>query len=178
MRLADIQTEQALPGSADNDERAVGQTIRRTQRGVVLVEFAIIFPILMLVLGVAIDLGLLFWDSSLLTHAVSRSARRAALAPHSHTCSELTFSACEYVSDNFAGFGFASDWATVAVSVEASPYPSAPNHCALLLEARRIPNCLFCFALPSSFAVETSSSVVIENSQFCLTNLSCGREEC
>src|SRR4051794_17376585 len=51
---------------------------RRRSRGQALVEFAIVFPILMLILGGIIQFGLIFWGQNTLTQVVRDTGRWAA----------------------------------------------------------------------------------------------------
>lgn len=60
------------------------ETTRRRPRetGNVTLELALILPLLLLILGGALDLGMLFWEKQVLTNATREGARAAARAKH------------------------------------------------------------------------------------------------
>jgi Flp pilus assembly protein TadG len=59
----------------------VGSTLRRTPRGQALVEMALILPLLMLLLLMAIDFGRVFFSYIQITNAAREAAAYAALSP-------------------------------------------------------------------------------------------------
>ncbi len=53
---------------------------RRREAGNITIELGLVLPLLLLILGGALDLGMLFWEKQVLTNATREGARVAAMA--------------------------------------------------------------------------------------------------
>ncbi|MFN2424917.1 MAG: TadE/TadG family type IV pilus assembly protein [Candidatus Binatia bacterium] len=82
---------------------------RSGQRGVSAVEFALVLPVLCVVLFGVIEFGMAFWRKQILTAAVREGARQGILATPVKTCNEITNTVKTYLANS----GFDSSKAAV-----------------------------------------------------------------
>ncbi len=72
---------------------------KRTESGNVIVEMALILPILLLVVAGIIDLGTLYWEKQILTNATGEGARMAARAGANGTAERSSAEILQIVQD-------------------------------------------------------------------------------
>lgn len=94
----------------------------RSQRGAELIEFALIFPLLLLVMLGIIDFGFLFQRYEVLTNAAREGARMAALP--NYTLTDVKGRVCQYLT---------------AGGVPTTGCPAAPTNPAVTLTDVAIP---------------------------------------
>jgi len=105
---------------------------RRRSRGQSLAEFAIVFPILMLVVGGIIQFGLLFWAQNTLTQVVRDTGRWAATQQASpcDTIGNLA-STADTIAKNTSLIGYTSgQWSSASYTKYSNNTPlpaSAPS---------------------------------------------------
>jgi len=99
---------------------------RRRSRGQSLAEFALVFPVLMLVLGGIIQFGILFWGQNTLTQVARDTGRWAATqvtCPTSATVDPVA----RAIAANSSLIGFPSAAFTVSAVMSGDPCPVADN---------------------------------------------------
>lgn len=69
----------------------------KSQRGAELIEFALIFPLLLLVVLGIIDFGFLFQRYEVLTNATREGARMAVLSTSGYTNADVASRVCQYL---------------------------------------------------------------------------------
>jgi hypothetical protein len=105
-------------------------TRRRRSRGQSLAEFAIVFPILMLILGGIIQFGLIFWAQNTLTQVVRDAGRWAATqqVPGCNTIGTLAATA-DSIAKSSSLIGYtAGQWnnGTLQTYADNTPLPASP----------------------------------------------------
>jgi Flp pilus assembly protein TadG len=65
------------------------RTQRRRERGAAAVEFAIILPILLMLVGGVIDFGRLYWTQIMLSNAARDGVRLAAMGSTTYTAAQV-----------------------------------------------------------------------------------------
>src|SRR5712671_6032001 len=96
-------------------------------RGQSLAEFALVFPVLMLILGGIIQFGILFWGQNTLTQVARDTGRWAAsqiACPTNGTVTPIANSIAQ--SSSLIGYRTSADL-TVAVSMSGDPCPVTDN---------------------------------------------------
>jgi Flp pilus assembly protein TadG len=100
---------------------------RHRSRGQSLVEFAIVFPVLMLILGGIIQFGIIFWGQNTLTQVARDTGRWAAtqvVCPTNDTVTPVANSIA--AASSLIGYQTAADL-TVSVAMSGDPCPVATN---------------------------------------------------
>ena len=100
---------------------------RRHSRGQSLAEFALVFPILMLILGGIIQFGILFWGQNTLTQVARDTGRWAAsqvTCPTNGTVTPIANSIAQ--SSSLIGYRTSADL-TVAVAMSGDTCPVSDN---------------------------------------------------
>jgi len=102
-----------------------GRHRSRRSRGQSLAEFALVFPIFMLVLGAIIQFGLIFWAQNTLTQVARDTGRWAAtqVAPCATPTEEAAaapavIAMANTIANNSSLFGKTTVWTAANVSVE------------------------------------------------------------
>lgn len=81
-------------------EKSVGTAIgKQTESGNVIVEMALILPILLLVVAGIMDLGTLYWEKQILTNATGEGARMATRAGANGAAERSTSEILQIVQD-------------------------------------------------------------------------------
>jgi Flp pilus assembly protein TadG len=102
---------------------------RHRSRGQSLAEFAIVFPILMLVLGAIIQFGLIFWAQNTLTQAVRDAGRWAATQQTDPCRTTATLAAtADQIARQSSLIGYtAGQWTTTYVAyTDNTALPATP----------------------------------------------------
>jgi Flp pilus assembly protein TadG len=100
---------------------------RRRSRGQSLAEFALVFPILMLILGGIIQFGIIFWGQNTLTQVARDTGRWAASQVTCPTVGTVTPTANAIaLNSSLIGYQSAADL-TVGVSMSGDPCPVTNN---------------------------------------------------
>jgi hypothetical protein len=98
----------------------------RRSRGQSLAEFAIVFPVLMLILGGIIQFGIIFWGQNTLTQVARDTGRWAASQTTCPTVATVT-----PIANSIAGssslIGYPSSGLGVSVLMSGDPCPVADN---------------------------------------------------
>lgn len=92
---------------------------RKGKKGAALVEFAIVVPLLLLLVFGMIEFGVLLYDKAMITNA-SREGARAGVVFQRHTAAEITAVVQNYAGSNLITFG-----QPAAVTVTFDPDPGA-----------------------------------------------------
>jgi Flp pilus assembly protein TadG len=103
---------------------------RRPTRGQSLAEFAIVFPVLMLIIGGIIQFGIIFWGQNTLTQIARDTGRWAATQQGCDTTSVPVLATAKSIAANSSLIGTSSTWTTPAnvdVTWSGSPCPPANN---------------------------------------------------
>ena len=97
-------------GSARTSPSA-GPQIRRKQEGQALVEFAVVLPVLVLVIGRIIQFGAIFWSQQTLTQVVRDTGRWAATQT---TCNDVgaVAATANSIAANSSLFGYGGGWSS------------------------------------------------------------------
>jgi Flp pilus assembly protein TadG len=106
---------------------------RPRTRGQSLAEFAIVFPVLMLVLGGIIQFGILFWGQNTLTQIARDTGRWAATQPGCDTGTVNVLATAKTIAANSSLIGTSSTWTSptnVDVSWTGTPCPPVDNSTA------------------------------------------------
>jgi Flp pilus assembly protein TadG len=102
---------------------------RHRSRGQSLAEFALVFPILMLILGGIIQFGIIFWGQNTLTQ-VARDTGRWASTQTTCPTSASVLSTANSIAGQSSLIGYtAGSWTTtnVVVSLSGDPCPVTSN---------------------------------------------------
>jgi Flp pilus assembly protein TadG len=100
---------------------------RRHSRGQSLAEFAIVFPVLMLVLGGIIQFGIIFWGQNTLTQIARDTGRWASTQPICPTNGTVTPIANSIAAaSSLIGYQTPTDLG-VSVGMSGDPCPVATN---------------------------------------------------
>jgi Flp pilus assembly protein TadG len=105
---------------------------RRRSRGQSLAEFAIVFPVLMLILGGIIQFGILFWGQNTLTQIARDTGRWAATQPGCSTGIVNVLATAKAIAASSSLIGTSSTWtnANVDASWSGTPCPPVDNSTA------------------------------------------------
>ena len=131
------------------------------QRGASLLEFAILLPLSLLLLGFLLDLSQILFHYSLVNHTATFMARRLALdtegaSSQSQMNSSSQSRLAQYVEDTF---GFPRG----AYSFTSTVTPDGSGSCRLNITVTRHYSCLFCQAISQSVDLQSSGSWLIED---------------
>ena len=99
---------------------------RPRTRGQSLAEFAIVFPVLMLILGGIIQFGIIFWGQNTLTQVARDTGRWAASQTTCPTTLNVTPTA-NLIAANSSLIGYPSSPIGVTVVMSGDPCPVADN---------------------------------------------------
>jgi Flp pilus assembly protein TadG len=99
---------------------------RRRAAGQSLAEFAIVFPVLMLILGGIIQFGIIFWGQNTLTQIARDTGRWAASQVTCPTSATVTPTA-NTIAAQSSLIGYPSSGLGVTVSMSGDPCPVANN---------------------------------------------------
>jgi Flp pilus assembly protein TadG len=102
----------------------------RLTRGQSLVEFAIVLPVLMLIIGAIIQFGIIFWGQNTLTQIARDTGRWAATQPGCDTTTVDVVTTAKNTAANSSLIGYppSSAWSSANVVVTWSPNASMiPN---------------------------------------------------
>src|SRR4051794_20314246 len=98
---------------------------RRHSRGQGIAEFALVFPVLMLILGGIIQFGLIFWSQNTLTQVVRDTGRWAASQQSCDVVAEgpKIITTANQIAAQSSLFGYTAPWtsANVTVSYQTTP---------------------------------------------------------
>jgi Flp pilus assembly protein TadG len=139
----------------------------RDSRGQSLVEFAIVFPILMLILGGIIQFGLIFWGQNTLTQVVRETGRWASTQQDCADTSankQLVVDRANVLaaSSSLIGYDSGTPWtlANVTVSWNGTPCPPVDNTTAafVVIEVRH--------SVPVFFPLILSSGELSSSAEF------------
>jgi len=103
---------------------------RPRSRGQSLAEFAIVFPVLMLILGGIIQFGILFWGQNTLTQVARDTGRWAATQSGCDTTAVNVLATAKSIAANSSLIGTSSTWtspANVDATWSGSPCPPVYN---------------------------------------------------
>jgi len=101
---------------------------KKSQHGAILAEFAVVLPVLLLILMGVIEFGLLFYNKQVLTNA-SREGARIGIArldangDSNININDISFVVGQYCTNRLITFG-AVPVVNTTVSVEGDPYPA------------------------------------------------------
>jgi Flp pilus assembly protein TadG len=104
--------------------------VRRRSSGQSLAEFAIVFPVLMLILGGIIQFGIIFWGQNTLTQIARDTGRWAATQQGCTTGTVNVLATAKSIAANSSLIGTSSTWtspANVYVIWSGTPCPPANN---------------------------------------------------
>jgi Flp pilus assembly protein TadG len=102
---------------------------RKRRRGQSLAEFAIVFPVLMLILGGIIQFGIIFWGQNTLTQIARDTGRWAASQQACSTATVDVLGTAKSIAANSSLIGSSSGWTSPAnVDVSWSGSPCPPNN--------------------------------------------------
>lgn len=101
---------------------------RRRFRGQSLAEFAIVFPVLMLIVGGIIQFGIIFWGQNTLTQIARDTGRWAATQQGCDTTSVDVVAEAKLLAANSSLIGSSSGWSSSNVSATWSGTPCPPNN--------------------------------------------------
>ena len=100
--------------------RAAG-AVRKPERGIAALEFALILPLLLLLLGGMVEISLMLYDQAVLTNASREGARAGiVLRQPKPSAAEIETVALNYASGALVSLGAAS---APAVTVDQAPDP-------------------------------------------------------
>jgi Flp pilus assembly protein TadG len=99
---------------------------RRRSRGQGLAEFAIVFPVLMIIIGGIIQFGIIFWGQNTLTQVARDTGRWAASQITCPTTANVTPTA-NTIAANSSLIGYPSSPIGVTVTMSGDPCPVADN---------------------------------------------------
>ena len=114
------------------DQRLEGEPMSRMHRGSErsrgqsLAEFAIVFPVLMLILGGIIQFGIIFWGQNTLTQ-VARDAGRWAASQLTCPTDATVTPVANTIAGSSSLIGYPSSGLGVSVSMSGDPCPVANN---------------------------------------------------
>lgn len=103
---------------------------RRRSRGQSLAEFALVFPILMLIVGGIIQFGILFWGQNTLTQVARDTGRWAATQRGCDATTVDVLTTAKSIAANSSLIGTSSTWtspANVDVTWTGTPCPPTNN---------------------------------------------------
>ncbi len=115
--------------------RKTSRTLRHSNRGTTAIEFAMLFPVYLLMLFGVIEFGRLLWTQSTLQQAVEAAARCASVDPS--VCSNSSTTA-NYAAAQMYGLNVSAGVFSVA-----SPPPSCGNQVSANLPFNFIVSSLF-----------------------------------
>ena len=106
-------------------ETGQARSTLRSERGASMVEFALVAPLLFVLLFGIIEFGLILYDQAFITNASREGARYAAMyyinpsgQPQQHACSDVQNYVTTYVTTNFIGFTSPPASPTISCSLE------------------------------------------------------------
>jgi Flp pilus assembly protein TadG len=103
---------------------------RRRSRGQSLAEFAIVFPVLMLILGGIIQFGIIFWGQNTLTQIARDTGRWAASQQGCSAATVDVLGTANTIASRSSLIGYSAAWTAANVSASwtpGSPCPPASN---------------------------------------------------
>ena len=102
---------------------------RQRSQGQALAEFAIVFPVLMLILGGIIQFGIIFWGQNTLTQIARDTGRWAATQQTCSTATVDVLGTAKAIAGNSSLIGNSSGWTSPAnVDASWSESPCPPNN--------------------------------------------------
>jgi Flp pilus assembly protein TadG len=106
-------------------ETGQARTTLRSERGASMVEFALVAPLLFVLLFGIIEFGLILYDQAFITNASREGARYAAMyyinpsgQPQQHACSDVQNYVTTYVTTNLIDFASPPASPTISCSLE------------------------------------------------------------
>ena len=102
--------------------------LRQSERGAELIEFALTFPLLLLVVLGIVDFGFLFQQYEVITNAAREGGRIAVLPPYSQTAALMTANATTRVNQYIAA-SFLSGGGTVTTTVTGPTAVAIGGNC-------------------------------------------------
>jgi Flp pilus assembly protein TadG len=118
-----------MPNQADLEHKLGNRgsvTRNKRQRGQGLVEFAVVFPVFMLMLGGAIQFGIIFWGQNTLNQIVRDAGRYAVTMSDCSAGPGLVSDAITNSANGFAK-SFAGTLGTVSVVMPTVNPPTTPS---------------------------------------------------
>lgn len=100
---------------------------RHRSRGQSLVEFAIVFPVLMLILGGIIQFGIIFWGQNTLNQVVRDTGRWAATQQVCAGTENAVISTANSIAQQSSLIGYTNSEFTTANTTVAWPVQPAPH---------------------------------------------------
>jgi Flp pilus assembly protein TadG len=118
--------------------RASNGTISPSSRGQSLVEFALVFPVLVLIVGAIIQFGVIFWGQNTLTQIARDTGRWAATQNGCDTTAVAVLATAKSIAASSSLIGPSSGWtsptnvdvgwsATAGLPLTAPPTPCPPT---------------------------------------------------
>jgi Flp pilus assembly protein TadG len=102
---------------------------RQKSQGQALAEFAIVFPVLMLILGGIIQFGIIFWGQNTLTQIARDTGRWAATQQTCDTATVDVLGTAKSIAANSSLIGNSATWTSPAnVDASWSGTPCPPNN--------------------------------------------------
>ena len=99
-------------------------------RGQSLAEFAIVFPVMFLIVGAIIQFGLIFWSQNTLTQIARDTGRWASTQNGCDTTAVNVLATAKSIAANSSLFGSSTGWtspANVATAWSGTPCPPVNN---------------------------------------------------
>lgn len=103
--------------------RRSGESARVRSRGQSLVEFAIVFPVLMIIIGGIIQFGIIFWGQNTLTQIARDTGRWAASQTTCPTTTSVQ-SAADSIATNSSLIGYPASGIGLAVTTSGTCPPT------------------------------------------------------
>ena len=102
---------------------------RDRSRGQSLAEFAIVFPVLMIILGEIIQFGIIFWGQNTLTQIARDTGRWAATQQGCSTATVNVLAEAKLIAANSSLIGNSAGWtgSNVSASWTGTPCPPTDN---------------------------------------------------
>jgi Flp pilus assembly protein TadG len=99
----------ATPRTTSDGEREEPRATDRAARGQALTEFALVMPIMFVVIAGIIQFGLIFWSQQTLTQVARDTGRWAATQTFCESNSSLVTQTANDIAGNSTLFGYSSD---------------------------------------------------------------------
>lgn len=134
---------------------------RRTERGAVAVEFAILLPVLVLLIGTVVAGGRLAYTRTMVHHVADAGARAASLTRDAATAQRTAIDTVRSDADASGVRCAGGITATADTSGFAAP-PGQPAHVTVTVRCTVTMGDLLVPGLPGSWLVEASSTSTLD----------------
>lgn len=133
----------------------------RKEHGASLMEFAILIPLGILMLGFLIDFCLSIFNYALLHHSINTVTRKVALDVAGAVTQQTLGTEAENRAREFISESFGSNMANYQFTGDVQPDEN--GRCKVILTGRVLASCTFCQVFSFNIPISSTSSWVVED---------------